>query len=207
MKDKMQSIHDNHTWNLVSLPSKACAISSKWIYKIKPATTTIPHRFKACLVAQGFYQREGIDYDDIFAHIAKYNTIQSFSAIAASHTWDMFHLDFHIAFLNSKLQHFIYIKQNVGLTEPGNEALVYLFKKALYGLKQSPRDCFHKIDKLLKKLFLKQSFSEGNLYYQCSTTLIIIIVLYIDNLFFTGVMSQRFIKLKLSSCISFKCLT
>jgi hypothetical protein len=98
----------------------------------------------------------------------------------------MFHLDFFTTFLNSKFSHQVYMRQPRGFKVQSQESQVCLFNRALYGLKQSPNEWFKKIDKYLKKLFLKQSFFGGNLYYIKHGAKIVIIVLYVDNLFVTG---------------------
>jgi hypothetical protein len=84
MDREMNSIKQAKTFTLVSLPPGAKAISSRWIYKIKPRSLGQPNWYKARLVARGFEQRAGVDYEDIFVPVAKYNTIKAISAIAGT---------------------------------------------------------------------------------------------------------------------------
>jgi hypothetical protein len=158
----------------------------RWIYKIKPGSSGKPDRYKARLVAHGFEQRAGVDYEDVFAPVAKYNTIKAISAIAKTQDWDVHHLDFMIAYLNGKLRQTVYMKQPLGYVRPDSEHLVCKLNKALYGLKQAGHEWYTRIDKFLHKTFLKQSFQDGNLYYQKQNGKTVVLVLYVDDLFITG---------------------
>ena len=82
MQEEIHSIHSNNTWSLVTLPPGKKAISSKWVYKIKPGSHGNPPRFKARLVARGFEQRDGIDFVKTFAPVVRWETIRILLAIA-----------------------------------------------------------------------------------------------------------------------------
>lgn len=122
---------------LTELPPGHHAISSKWIFKLKPAHGNILERYKARLVACGFQQREGVDYHETFASIAKYNTIKIITSLAGTMGWDIHHMDVKTAYLNSHLKEKVYVCQPPGHIVKGQENLVCKLHRSLYGLKQS----------------------------------------------------------------------
>jgi hypothetical protein len=126
-----------------------------------------------------------VDYEDVFAPVAKYNTIKAISAIAGTQGWDVHHLDFMTAYLNEKLRQTVYMKQSLGYSKRGSEHLVCKLNKALYGLKQAGHEWYTKIDKFLHKPSLKQSFQNSNLYYRKHNGKTVILLLYVDDLFAT----------------------
>jgi hypothetical protein len=140
MKDEIDSLHENNTWKLTTLPPGKKAITSKWIYKIKPGPKGSSARFKARLVARGFQQTYGIDFFETYAAVAKYNTIKIIAALMGTYGWLRYHLDIKTAFLNSSIKERVFMKQPQGWVVPGKQHLVCELNKSLYGLKQSPRN-------------------------------------------------------------------
>jgi hypothetical protein len=138
MKDEITSIQENCTWDLVPLPPGKQAITAKWVYKTKTALPGQKPRLKARLVARGFQQRHGIDFDEIFAPVVKWSTIRALTARASQLGHQIHHLDVKTAFLYGHLPDEVYMAQPQGFIEPGSEHLVCKLKKALYGLRQSP---------------------------------------------------------------------
>ena len=92
-------------------------------------------RYKARLVAKGYVQKFGIDYEEVFALVARMETIQVLLALAAQEGWQVHHMDVKSAFLNGELEEEVYVKQPDGYIKKGREHLVMRLKKALYGLK------------------------------------------------------------------------
>ena len=103
-KDSMireyQSIIKNDVWDVVRRPDGKSIVTSKWIYKIKHAVDGNIEKYKARFVARGFSQKEGIDYEENFAHVAKYTSIRSVLSLATVMKWKIHHMDVKIAFLN-----------------------------------------------------------------------------------------------------------
>lgn len=138
MEEEMKSLMKNKTWKLCKLPEDRTAIGCKWVYKAKEDTKG-KVRFKARLVAQGFTQRYGLDYDQIFAPVARQATFRTLLAIASKEKYVVKHLDFKTAFLNGKIKEEIYMKQPPGFIKNEEEQLVCLLQKSIYGLKQAAK--------------------------------------------------------------------
>ena len=96
-------------------------------------------RHKARLVAKGFLQKEGIDFDEVFAPVARIKTIRSVVGLAEINSWHMCQIDVKCAFLNGRLDEEVYVKQPIGFVKHNEERKVYRIHKAMYGLKQAPR--------------------------------------------------------------------
>ncbi|GKD60255.1 retrovirus-related pol polyprotein from transposon TNT 1-94 [Tanacetum coccineum] len=96
---------------------------------------------KAILVAQGFRQEEGIDFEESFASVARIEAIRIFIANAAHKNMTIYQMDVKTAFLNGELKEEVYVSQQEGFVDQDNPSHVYKLKKALYGLKQAPRAC------------------------------------------------------------------
>jgi hypothetical protein len=104
MNEEYRSLMENDTWDLVPLQKGRKLVRCKWVYKTKYASSGSVDRHKARLVAKGFSQVEGIDYNATFALVAKMNSIRLVLALAASHKWEVHHMDVKSAFLYRDLQ-------------------------------------------------------------------------------------------------------
>jgi hypothetical protein len=113
-------------------------VTSKWLFKIKHAADSSVEKFKARFVAHGFSQKEGIDYDEIFAPVARYTSIRIIISLAAVFGWNH-QMDVKIVFLNGEVEQEVYIEQPEGFVIHGKESHVCKLKKALSGLKQALR--------------------------------------------------------------------
>jgi hypothetical protein len=137
MEEETAALHQNQTWHLVpaNLKSRRNVIDCKWVYRIKRNSDGTIDRYKACLVAKGFKQRYGIDYEDTFSPVVKATTIRVVLAISVSHGWSLRQLDVKNAFLHGVLDEEVYMKQPPGFTDPNFPTHVCKLDKALYGLK------------------------------------------------------------------------
>ena len=131
------------------MPAHTKAIEVKWEFKLKLNVDGSIARHKARLVARGFLQREGLDYSEVFAPVARLETVRLVVALACNQGWSTFHLDVKSAFLNGPLEEEVYVTQPPGFVIQKEASKVYKLHKALYGLKQAPRAWNKKIDSYL----------------------------------------------------------
>ena len=152
MEAEMDSIRSNSTLSLASLPAGHRAIGLKWVFKVKrdPDGNIVKH--KARLVAKGYAQRQGVDFDEVFAPVARLETVRLLLAVAAQRRWSVHHMDVRSAFLNGELQEEVYVHQPAGFIDSCNPNKVLKLQKALYGLHQAPRAWNTKLDTTLVSL-------------------------------------------------------
>ena len=139
MKEEMKSVQENDVWDLVELPKDRKAVGSKWVFKVKTASDGSIERYKARLVAQGFSQKYGLDYDETFSPVVRPESIRTVIALAVKKGLKLHQMDVTTAFLNGELEEEVYMKQPEGFVADGQEHLVCKLRKSIYGLKQSPR--------------------------------------------------------------------
>jgi hypothetical protein len=103
MKSELQSIQNNNTWYYTTLPKGQRVIGLKWVFKVKrdPEGNIVKH--KARLVAKGYAQKHGVDYEEVFASVARLETVRLILALAAQGRWEVHHMDVKSAFLNGDL--------------------------------------------------------------------------------------------------------
>ena len=152
----------------------------------KHATDGNVEKYKARFIARGFTQKEGIDYDETFAPVSRYTTIRTIISLAAVFGWKLHQMDVKTAFLNGKIDEEVYIEQPESFVTHGNKTHVCKLKKALYGLKQAPRVWYARMDGFLHNLGFSKSIADSNLYFKAVHNHVLILVLYVDDLFLTG---------------------
>ena len=187
MYEEYESIMKNDVWDVVPTLEDKAVVTLKWIYKIKHGSDGSAKKFKARFVARGFSQKEGIDYDDIFAPVARYTTIRSIIALVATQGWSLHQMDVKTAFLHGVIKEEVYAEQPLGFKVQDRDTHVCRLKKALYGLKQAPRAWYERIDNYLIKLGFTSSDADPNLYFKVDREKPLILVLYVDDLFLIGV--------------------
>ena len=183
MREELTSIVESHTWTLVRLPDGRKALACKWVFKLKFKADGSIDRFKARLVAKGYTQKEGLDYTETFAPVARMPSLRALLVIAAAQDLEIHQMDVRTAFLNGELEEDIYMEQPEGFVAPGSEAqLVYKLHRSLYGLKQAGRAWYKKIDSALSELGLKRTHSDNCVYVLHEASTIVYILLYVDDL-------------------------
>ena len=157
MYDELLQFQRNDVWTLVHRPEEDHIVGTKWIFHNKTDEERNVIRNKACLVAQGYSQVEGVDFDETFASIACMESIRVLLALACHLKFELYQMDVKIAFLNGFLKEDVYVAQLIGFIDPHFPYHVLYFKKALYGLKQAPRAWY---DRLIQYL-VSHGFTRG----------------------------------------------
>ncbi|KAK1698143.1 hypothetical protein QYE76_014840 [Lolium multiflorum] len=162
-------------------------IGTKWVFKNKQDENGIVTRNKARLVAQGFAQIEGMDFEDTFAPVARLEAIRLLLAFASFHNFKLYQMDVKSAFLNGPLKETAYVAQPPGFEDPCRPNHVYLLHKALYGLKQAPRAWYE----FLRDFLLHDGFCMGTVDSTLFTKRVkggglFICQIYVDDIIFGG---------------------
>ncbi|GJX52992.1 putative ribonuclease H-like domain-containing protein [Tanacetum coccineum] len=144
---------------LVDLPNGKRAIGTKWVFRNKKDERGIVIKNKARLVAQGYTQEEGIDYDEVFAPVARIEAIRLFLAYASFKDFVVYQMDVKSAFLYGKIEEEVYVCQPPGFEDPDFPDRVYKVEKALYGLHQAPRAWYETLSTYL----LDNGFQRGKI--------------------------------------------
>ncbi|CAL2244033.1 unnamed protein product [Prunus armeniaca] len=187
MKDELNMIEKNKTWELVDRPMEKPIIGVKWVFKTKLNLDGSVQKNKARLVAKGYSQKPGVDYNETFAPVARLDTIRTLIALAAEKGWQLYQLDVKSAFLNGILEEEVYVDQPEGFVVKGSESKVYKLHKALYGLKQAPRAWYSEIDGYFAECGFTKSQSEATLYVKArGAENILIVSIYVDDIVYTG---------------------
>ena len=134
---EMRSLDNNHVWDLVQLPEGRKLVGSKWVFKVKLDGDGQVERYKARLVAQGFTQTKGADYDETFSPVVRMESLRTVVGLAVRNGLQIRQLDVTTAFLNGTLNELVYMRQPEGFVAEGKEHLVCKLNRSLYGLKKS----------------------------------------------------------------------
>jgi Reverse transcriptase (RNA-dependent DNA polymerase) len=186
MKDELEALTKNQTWELIELPPGKKTVGCKWIYKTKFNSDGSVERYKARLVARGFTQTYGIDYKETFAPVTKMNTVRTVMSIAVNHDWPLFQMDVKNIFLQGELEEEVYMDVPPGLQVDTQKKVVCRLKKAIYGLKQSPRAWYGKLSNALVKVGFKRSGADSSMFTQVTKSGLVVILIYVDDLVITG---------------------
>ncbi|GKD30209.1 retrovirus-related pol polyprotein from transposon TNT 1-94 [Tanacetum coccineum] len=186
MQEEIHKFERLQVWELVSCLDKVLLIKLKWIYKVKTDEIGRVLKNKARLVAQGFRQEEGIDFEESFAPVARIEAISIFLANAAHKNMTIYQVDVKTAFLNGELKKEVYVSQQEGFVDQDNPSHVYKLKKALYGLKQAPHAWYD----MLSSFLISQYFSKGavdpTLFTRQAGNDLLLVQIYVDDIIFAS---------------------
>ena len=121
MKEELDTLFKNHTWDLVTLPPGKSVVGCKWIYKIKTHSNGSIERYKTRLIVKSFTQEYGVDYEKTFTLVACISSIRALLAVAAASKLDLFQMDVKNAFLNRDLSEEVYMQPPPGLSIESNK--------------------------------------------------------------------------------------
>ncbi|KAI5330224.1 hypothetical protein L3X38_029622 [Prunus dulcis] len=173
-------------WCLVPRPANTNIVGSKWIYKIKRNSDETVSRYKARLVAQGFSQEAGFDYDETFSPVVRHTTVRLILSLASINGWSLRQLDVKNVFLHGDLDEEVYMKQPQGFEDSSHPEYVCKLQKSLYGLKQAPKAWNAKFTGYLPSLGFKMSHSDPSLFVKISDSAIVVLLLYVYDIILTG---------------------
>jgi hypothetical protein len=175
----------NGTWRIVKAPADAKVIASMWVFDIKRNSDGSIERHKGRLVAKGFAQRPGFDYNETFAPTFRQSSLHIITALAAQHDLHMRSVDITAAFTHGDLDETIYMRQPEGF-HVGDPDDVCILDKALYGLKQAARQWNLKLHAALLEMGFKRLESDRSIYLYVRGGVRIIIPVYVDDITFVS---------------------
>ncbi|GJW99095.1 putative ribonuclease H-like domain-containing protein [Tanacetum coccineum] len=184
MQEELLQFKIQKVWILVDLPYGKKAIGTKWVYRNKQDERGVVVRNKARLVAQGHRQEEGIDYDEVFAPVARIEAIRIFLAFASYMGFIVYHMDVKSAFLYGTIDEEVYVSQPLGFVDPKFPKKVYKVVKALYGLHQAPRAWYATLSTFLLKSGYRRGTIDKTLFIKKDKNDIMLVQVYVDDIIF-----------------------
>ncbi|GJR43204.1 putative ribonuclease H-like domain-containing protein [Tanacetum coccineum] len=184
MQEELLQFKLQQVWVLVDLPTGAKVIGTKWVYRNKKDERGVVVRNKARLVAQGHRQEEGIDYDEVFAPVARIEAIRLFLAFASFMGFIVYQMDVKSAFLYGTIDEEVYVSQPPGFVDPDHPTKVYKVVKALYGLHQAPRAWYATLSTFLEKHGYKRGTIDKTLFIRRNKKDIMLVQVYVDDIIF-----------------------
>ena len=160
-------------------------VGCKWIYKLKGHADGSISRYKARLVAQGFSQEHGLDYDETFSPIVRHTIVRVILSLATSFKWELRQLDIKNAFLHGELQEEVYMQQPPVFKDSTHPEFVCKLQKSLYGLKQAPRAWNAKFTSNLPSLGFQASPLDPSPFIKKTATDLVLLLLYVDDIIIT----------------------
>ncbi|GKB68004.1 retrovirus-related pol polyprotein from transposon TNT 1-94 [Tanacetum coccineum] len=198
MQDELNQFERLQVWELVPRPEGKNIIALKWLWKNKCDAENIVVRNKTRLVAKGYKQEEGIDFEESFAPVARLEAVRMFIAYAAHKNITIFQMDVKTAFLNGPLKEEVYVSQPEGFIDPEFPDHVYRLKKALYGLQQAPRAWYDKLSSFLIEHGFTKGVIDPTLFTRRHGEDILLVQVYVDDIIFGSTnpdFSKRFANL------------
>lgn len=181
MQAEYESLLHNGVWILVERPLDKNVVKCKWVYKIKQDTSGNFDKYKARLVARGFSQKPGIDFNETFSPVVRHSTMRILFNLANELEMDIEHIDVTTAFLHSELKEEIFMEQPMGYKNDSNK--VCLLQKSIYGLKQASRVWNDSVNKLLFTNGYSQTKCEPCVYVKRNSSNLTILAIYVDDFF------------------------
>ena len=184
MHEELHQFVRNDVWELVPRPKGVNVIGTKWIFKNKFDEHGTVIKNKSRLVAQGYTQVEGVDFDETFVPVARLESIRILLAIASPLNFKLYQMDVKSAFLNGMLQEEVYVEQPKGFVDPHRPDDVYKLKRALYGLKQAPRAWYDRLTVYLIKHGFKRGSANTTLFIRKDKNSFVVAQIYVDDIVF-----------------------
>ncbi|GJY33651.1 putative ribonuclease H-like domain-containing protein [Tanacetum coccineum] len=184
MQEELLQFKLQQVWILVDLPNRKKAIGTKWVFRNKKDERGIVIRNKARLVAQGHRQEEGIDYEEVFAPVARIEAIRLFLAYASFMGFLVYQMDVKSAFLYETIKEEVYVTQPSRFKDPDHPDKVYKVVKALYGLYQVPIAWYETLANYLLSNGFKRGKIDQTLFIKKQKGDILLVHVYVDDIIF-----------------------
>jgi hypothetical protein len=186
MHEELENFERNRVWELVDPPPRCKPIGTKWVCKNKEGEKGEVVRNKSRLVAQGFSQKEGIDYEETFAPVAHLEAIRILLAFSMDQGFKLHQMDVKSSFLNGVLEEEVYVRQPPGFEGEKYPHRVYKLRKVLYGLKQAPRAWYGRLRGFLSERGFEMGKVNQTLFLLRQGRDILIVQVYVDDIVFGG---------------------
>ncbi|KAA0050103.1 gag/pol protein [Cucumis melo var. makuwa] len=182
----MESMYFNSVWELVDLPEGVKPIGCKWIYKRKRDSAGKIQTFKVRLVAKGYTQREGVNYEETFFPVAMLKSIRILLSIVTFYDYEIWQMDVKTAFLNGNLEESIFMSQPEGFITQGQKQKVCKLNRSIYGLKKASRSWNIRFDIAIKSYGFDQNVDEPCVYKKINKGKVAFLVLYVNDILLIG---------------------
>lgn len=186
MKEEIQALKQDETWDLVPLAEDVKPITNKWLYKVKTQQDGSIEWYKARLIARWFSQQYGLDDNETFSPVAKITTVCVLLVPAASKSRKLWQLDVKNAFLYGKIDWDIYTEQQKIFESKDHPRYVYKLRKTLHGSKQAPRTWYGKIAEFLAHSGFSLALTDSSLFVKLQNEKLTIMLIYVADLIITG---------------------
>ncbi|GJZ28898.1 putative ribonuclease H-like domain-containing protein [Tanacetum coccineum] len=184
MQEELLQFQLQKVWTLVNLPNGKRAIGTKWVFRNKKDKRGIVVRNKARLIAQGYTQEEGIDYDEVFAPVARIETIRLFLAYVSFMGFIVYQMDVRCVFLYGTIEEEGYVCQPHSFEDPQFPNKVYKVEKALYGLHQAPKAWYETLSTYLIENGFRRGTIDKTLFIKKDKGDILLVHVYINDIIF-----------------------
>jgi hypothetical protein len=182
MQDELNNFKRNKVWSLVERP-KQNIVETKWVFRNKQDEFGVVTRNKARLVAEGYLQVEGLDFEETFSLVDRLESICILLAYATHHDFKLYQMNVKSVFLNESIKEEVYMEQPPGFEDQEYPNHVYKLHKALYGLKQAPRAWYECLSDFLTQNSFKIGKADSTHFTRKDKDLFICQI-YIDDIIF-----------------------
>ncbi|PKI39326.1 hypothetical protein CRG98_040283 [Punica granatum] len=181
MKSEIDSMSENQVWDLVDPPESIVPIGNKWVFKRKIGADGKVEIYKVRLVAKGYRQRQGVNYEETFSPVAMLKSIRIMLVIAAHYDYEVWQMDVKTTFLNGYIEEDIFMDQPRDF-ESKDKSKVCKLKRSIYGLRQASRSWNRRFDEAIKSFGFIKNEDEPCVYKKASGSMNAFLVLYMDDI-------------------------
>lgn len=186
MSREFKSTTENSTWDLVAATETMNVVGCRWVFTIKYNSDGTIDRYKARIVAKGYHQQQGVNYEDTFSPVIKSTTIRIVLGLAVNNDWLVRQIDVNTAFLQGHLNEEVFMSQPPGFTDKDRPNHVCYLLKALYGLKQAPHAWYSELKSYLLQSGFHNSLADTSLFIYKKHSKFVYVLVYVDDILVTG---------------------